>query len=643
MPTIKKAIVKSYSAATHKATVQVAGSLGVWLDSIRVATDIPAADVVAGRQCTVLFLDPANQDDAVVLCIQGALPSTGAILQATATADLTLTTSAQSIVGDGDSSKVRLLLPTPGDWEVEATCDLNHTAAGANLAVGQLHVNDSGTAETADALLEQSALRATVVQRWKITTTATNIPVELKARKTAAGGTAICRATNTRLTASGVQRATGGDGGGVTDHALLTNLLLSASGHTGPISNTQHGIVAGAIATVDHTALAALAGRAGGQTLHGGPATTEKLILKGNSVDAAPYTQTFGYHELTGVDDPDGSGQIEIGVLRSLGTFGGLDVIYLIPTGIGQPITGDKNLTFPVGFASRRQSQVYSPENTVPGQILTVQPLNNNAIGSGSAVFGQFFSGGAAAAQLVRGLRYEVGTNTGAGSMAELTGCLVGIRTTLTGLPTTDAAYFRGNPFVWDAATVLTTIYGIVLPEITRGVNRWGGGRARDCTANAGTYAYGWQVDEFIAGVVTNQWPFYYGAPLAANRGKFSVDRFGSIHTDAELATAIGNVTLVNGANNHNVTILPKSFLRIAGPTAAFSISGIAGGFDGKRLTIYNPTGHVMTITNEDAASVAANRIITMTGGARATTAAGVVELIYSATDSRWLVTGFEA
>jgi len=77
MPTIKKATIKAYDPATHTATVQIAGSLGVWLTAIRVATDIPAADVVAGRQCTVLFLDPANQDDAVVLTIQGALPSGG--------------------------------------------------------------------------------------------------------------------------------------------------------------------------------------------------------------------------------------------------------------------------------------------------------------------------------------------------------------------------------------------------------------------------------------------------------------------------------------------------------------------------------------------------------------------------------------
>ena len=75
MTFIKRAIVKSYDAATHKAAVQIAGSLGVWLEGVRVATDIPAADVVVDRQCTVLFIDPSNQDDALVLTIQGELPS----------------------------------------------------------------------------------------------------------------------------------------------------------------------------------------------------------------------------------------------------------------------------------------------------------------------------------------------------------------------------------------------------------------------------------------------------------------------------------------------------------------------------------------------------------------------------------------
>jgi len=483
MPTIKKATIKSYSAATHKATVQVAGSLGVWLDAIRVATNIPAADVIAGRQCTVLFIDPTNQDDAVVLSIQGALPS--------------------------------------------------------------------------------------------------------------------------------------GGGGGVTDHGLLTGLTPDD----------------------DHPHYAQLAGRSGGQTLRGGSATTDKLILKGNAVDAEPYTQTFGYHEFTGVERPAGSGQIDVGVLRSINAFGGTDLIYLIPFGPGQPQGSYAQLTFPAGFTSRTRAIVNTPQNTAPGQILTVQPYNNAGTGSGDAVFGQMFVGAASAAQNVRGLRYEVGSNAGVGSIAELIGCLTGLRTIFaTANPVTLGAYFRGDPFIWDAAVTLTSIYGIDLPEITRGTNRWGGGRSRDPSANAGSYAYGWQVDEF-SGAVTNQYPFYYGDPLVASRGLFSVDRYGSIHTTGELAYTIAALTLANGDNN-NVVAGTKSFVRVAGPTAAFAITGIAGGFDGKRLVIYNPTGNNMTLRNESASSTAANRITTLTGADSATNGAGAMHLIYSATDSRWILLG---
>ncbi len=223
MSEIKRALVKSYDAAAHKAVVQIAGSLAVWLDDVRVATNIPPADVVAGRQCTVLFLDPSNQDEAVVISIQGALPSVGEILIAPATADLALTTTAQSITGDGDSSKVRLLLPTPGDWLIEAVFDFVFDAAGATIAIGQLHLNDSASPEPATAAFASTTTdRATVAQRWKVTTTAADTPVELKALKTAAFGTLRAIFPDTRITATGLKRSTGG--GGVSDHGALTGL-----------------------------------------------------------------------------------------------------------------------------------------------------------------------------------------------------------------------------------------------------------------------------------------------------------------------------------------------------------------------------------------------------------------------------------
>jgi len=73
---IKRGVIQSYDPAAHKAVVQIAGSLAVFLPGLRVATNIPAADVVPGRQATVLLLDPSNPDDAVIVAVQGANPST---------------------------------------------------------------------------------------------------------------------------------------------------------------------------------------------------------------------------------------------------------------------------------------------------------------------------------------------------------------------------------------------------------------------------------------------------------------------------------------------------------------------------------------------------------------------------------------
>ena len=95
--TVRKGIVRAYDAVNHKADVQIVGSHPTLIAALRVATDIPAGDVVAGRQCTVLFLDPSNQDDALVLTIQGATPSGGGGGATTFTA---LTDTPGSYAGD---------------------------------------------------------------------------------------------------------------------------------------------------------------------------------------------------------------------------------------------------------------------------------------------------------------------------------------------------------------------------------------------------------------------------------------------------------------------------------------------------------------------------------------------------------------
>lgn len=66
---IKKGVVKGFNATAYTATVQLAGSLSVWLKDVPVARNIAAAEMVAGRSCALIFFDEANRDDAVVTAV----------------------------------------------------------------------------------------------------------------------------------------------------------------------------------------------------------------------------------------------------------------------------------------------------------------------------------------------------------------------------------------------------------------------------------------------------------------------------------------------------------------------------------------------------------------------------------------------
>jgi hypothetical protein len=85
-----------------------------------------------------------------------------------------------------------------------------------------------------------------------------------------------------------------------------------------------------------------------------------------------------------------------------------------------------------------------------------------------------------------------------------------------------------------------------------------------------------------------------------------------SVVTDV-IQLPFGAFAASNGANN-NIALPSKSFIRITGPTGAFSISGIAkpANPDGRVVILYNTTSQHMTIT-DDATSTAANRILTNT------------------------------
>ncbi|MGZ8558099.1 MAG: hypothetical protein ACXWWC_07200 [Chitinophagaceae bacterium] len=108
------------------------------------------------------------------------------------------------------------------------------------------------------------------------------------------------------------------------------------------------------------------------------------------------------------------------------------------------------------------------------------------------------------------------------------------------------------------------------------------------------------------------------------------------LDVNGDIALRISAFTAVNG-NNNNINIGARSFVRITGPTANYSITGIAGGVDGKIIILFNKTGFDMTIADQTT-STAANQILCSNNSNAKIERNGCATLIYSSTDSRWIL-----
>lgn len=97
------------------------------------------------------------------------------------------------------------------------------------------------------------------------------------------------------------------------------------------------------------------------------------------------------------------------------------------------------------------------------------------------------------------------------------------------------------------------------------------------------------------------------------------------------------HTALANGANAA-VDFGDVPVIKIkAGPTAAFSIAGIANGANGKAYRLINATGQDMTISYDSGGDpTAANRIYTTTAADISCTGNGMFDVWYDSEDSRW-------
>lgn len=100
------------------------------------------------------------------------------------------------------------------------------------------------------------------------------------------------------------------------------------------------------------------------------------------------------------------------------------------------------------------------------------------------------------------------------------------------------------------------------------------------------------------------------------------------------------NYTTTLSTTNNDVVFSTNnnySYVRVGGTqTAAFNITGIAGGQSGKMIIVYNATSFNMTLVHESTSSTAANRIKSPGGSNILVTPGSAIQLLYSGNESRW-------
>jgi hypothetical protein len=97
----------------------------------------------------------------------------------------------------------------------------------------------------------------------------------------------------------------------------------------------------------------------------------------------------------------------------------------------------------------------------------------------------------------------------------------------------------------------------------------------------------------------------------------------------------------LSGSGNHNLNTSTANYVKInQGSSNNFSITGIAGGTDGKVIILQNSGSGTMTLRNDNNGSSSSNRILTQTGSDISTSGQGVYTLVYDSGLSRWIVIG---
>ncbi|MFA5317591.1 MAG: hypothetical protein WC369_09245 [Dehalococcoidales bacterium] len=66
---LRKAVLKSFNSGNYTATIQLIGSLKVYLGDVHVARNLSSVEMTAGRKVAVLFFNEYNAKEAVIIAV----------------------------------------------------------------------------------------------------------------------------------------------------------------------------------------------------------------------------------------------------------------------------------------------------------------------------------------------------------------------------------------------------------------------------------------------------------------------------------------------------------------------------------------------------------------------------------------------
>jgi len=128
------------------------------------------------------------------------------------------------------------------------------------------------------------------------------------------------------------------------------------------------------------------------------------------------------------------------------------------------------------------------------------------------------------------------------------------------------------------------------------------------------------------------------GTKISPNFGSQTVSTTGNVTVGGVLSTTAGTDNTGTGTLN-DVSSANTSFFRFTNNTGP-TITGLANGTNGKRLTLSYTGSGTMQVNNADALSIPANRIDTGTGNNLTIQTGANLELIYDNAASLWRVIG---